>query len=92
MLRLRHLQILQRRVLGLGIDSGDMTEGDRRALLDALADGKIDSPGGSACRIYKGLFTHIKDTVEDIMAKKPDMNAYNGFIKDAILNRLINPQ
>ncbi len=60
--------------------------------IDALADGKIDSPGGSACRIYKGLFTHIKDTVEDIMAKKPDMNAYNGFIKDAILNRLINPQ
>ncbi|CAK7043680.1 MAG: hypothetical protein PEGG_01836 [Paraeggerthella hongkongensis] len=30
------------RVLGLGIDSGDMTEGDRRALLDALADGKVD--------------------------------------------------
>ena len=30
------------RVLGLGIDSGDMTEGDRRALHDALADGKVD--------------------------------------------------
>ena len=59
---------------------------------DALADGKIDSPGGSACRIYKGLFTHIKDTVDTIMSERPDMNRYNGFIKDAVLNRLINPQ
>ena len=30
------------RILGLGIDSCDMTESDRRTLLDVLADGRVD--------------------------------------------------
>ena len=35
---------------------------------------------------------HIKDTITDILENKPDMNQFNGFVRDAILGKLINPQ
>ena len=60
--------------------------------IDALADGDIESPNGVSCRIYKGLMPHIKDTIGDILENKPDMNQFNGFLRDAILGKLINPQ
>lgn len=60
--------------------------------IDALADGDITKQDSLTCRIYKGLLPHIKDVVDDIIETKPDMNQYNGFIKDAILGKLINPQ
>ncbi len=60
--------------------------------VDALVDGDAAAPGGASCRIYKGLFTHIKGFIDDIMERKPDMSGYNGFIKDAVLGKLINPQ
>ena len=60
--------------------------------IDALTDGDATAPGGASCRIYKALFSHIKDFVDDIMATKPDMSGYNGFIKDVVLGKLINPQ
>ena len=59
--------------------------------IDALADGDICSAGGSSCRIYKGLMPHIRDTINDILENKPDMNQFNGFVRDAILGKLINP-
>ncbi len=59
--------------------------------IDALADGDICSPDGSSCRIYKGLMPHIRDTVNDILENKPDMNQFNGFVRDVILSKLINP-
>ena len=60
--------------------------------IDALADGDIGSAGGVSCRIYKGLMPHIRDTITDILENKPDMNQFNGFVRDAILGKLINPQ
>ena len=60
--------------------------------IDALADGDMKSAGGVSCWIYKGLMPHIKDTVTDILENKPDMNQFNGFIRDAILGKLVNPQ
>lgn len=60
--------------------------------IDAMADGDIGSPGGIACSIYKGLMPHIKDTIDDILRNRPDMNRYNGFIRDAIMGKLINPK
>lgn len=60
--------------------------------LDAYYEGNASVPEGASCRIYKGLFTHIKEFVDHIMMTKPDMSQYNGFIKDAVLGRLINPQ
>lgn len=59
--------------------------------VDAFADGDITSSGGVSCRIYKGLMPHIRDTIKDIMDTKPDMSQYNGFVKDAVLGKLINP-
>ena len=60
--------------------------------IDAFADGDIESSGGISCRIYKGLMPHIRDVITDILENKPDMNQYNGFVRDAILGKLINPQ
>ena len=60
--------------------------------IDALADGDIESADGVSCRIYKGLMPHIRDTITDILENKPDMNQFNGFLRDAILGKLINPQ
>ena len=60
--------------------------------VDAWADGDAASSDNASCIIYKGLFTHIKGFIDDIMERKPDMSGYNGFIKDAVLGRLINPQ
>ena len=60
--------------------------------IDALAEGDITSSDFVSCRIYKGLMPHIKDVITDILENKPDMNNYNGYVKDAILGKLINPQ
>ena len=60
--------------------------------IDALAEGDITSSEFVSCRIYKGLMPHIKDVITDILENKPDMNNYNGYVKDAILGKLINPQ
>ena len=60
--------------------------------IDALAEGDMERPDFVSCRIYKGLMPHIRDTVTDILGNKPDMSGYNGFVKDAILGKLINPQ
>ena len=60
--------------------------------IDALADVGITEQESLTCRIYKGLLPHIKDVMEDILENRPDMNQYNGFVKDAVLGKLINPQ
>ncbi len=60
--------------------------------IDARAEGDINSPGGFSCIVYKKLFSHIKSTIDGIMADKPDMMQYNGFVREAILGRLVNPQ
>ncbi len=60
--------------------------------IDAFADGDIENSGGVSCRIYKGLMPHIKDIIDDILQNKPDMNQFNGFVRDAVLGKLINPQ
>ena len=43
------------------------------------------------------LFSNLKSTfptitITDILENKPDMNQFNGFVRDAILGKLINPQ
>ena len=60
--------------------------------IDALAEGKMEDQDFVSCKIYKGLMPHIKDTIDDILENKPDMNQFNGFVRDAVLGKLINPQ
>ena len=60
--------------------------------IDALAEGNMESQDFVSCRIYKGLMPHIKDVITDILENKPDMNQFNGFVRDAVLGKLINPQ
>lgn len=63
------------RVLGLGIDSGDMTEGDRRALLDALADGKVDRARLSGVdKVRLALYPNVPAFLS---------RAFNGFVAHA---------
>ena len=60
--------------------------------IDAFAEGDIESPDFLTCKIYKGVMSHIRDVVNDILETKPDMEDYNGFIKYAVLGKLMNPR
>ncbi|MCQ2084810.1 MAG: radical SAM protein [archaeon] len=59
--------------------------------IDALNQGGIENNGGDSCRIYREIFTHIKDAVSEIINEKKDLTQYNAFIRDAILGKLVNP-
>lgn len=60
--------------------------------IDALCDGDMTARGDISCRYYKEVFTHIKRTLDEIQNTKPDLSQYNGYIRDAIMGKLINPQ
>ena len=59
--------------------------------IDALSEGSMSMNGGTSCRIFKILFTHILNTVNNILKERPDLSSYNKFIREAILGKLINP-
>jgi len=59
--------------------------------VDADCETGIEKNQGPSCRIYKSVFTHIKEEIEKILQEKPDMSQYNIFVRDAILGKLINP-
>ena len=62
-----------------------------RCNIDALTDGNIEENGGFSCVTYKEIYSHIRDTVTDIMDNKRDLSKYNRFIKDGIIGKLTNP-
>ena len=59
--------------------------------IDALIDGNIEENGGFSCVTYKEIYSHIRDTVTDIMDNKRDLSKYNRFVKDGIIGKLTNP-
>ncbi|MGI5964996.1 MAG: radical SAM protein [Candidatus Methanomethylophilaceae archaeon] len=59
--------------------------------MDADCEGDVRDNGGNACRIYKKVFSHIKETMDSIMEEKPDLAQYNRFVRDAVLGKLVNP-
>ena len=59
--------------------------------MDADSEGDVRDNGGNACRIYKKVFSHIKETMDSIMEEKPDLAQYNRFVRDAVLGKLVNP-
>ncbi|MDD2626651.1 MAG: radical SAM protein [Candidatus Methanomethylophilus sp.] len=59
--------------------------------VDACYEGGIEKNGGNACRIYRTVFTHVKETVDGILRDRPDLQQYNSFVQDAVLGKLVNP-
>ena len=59
--------------------------------IDAMADGDVTENGGFSCRVYRKLFPHIRDTIQEILDTKPDMSKYNRFIRDIVVGKLTNP-
>ena len=59
--------------------------------IDAFYEKGIGEKDGDSCRIFREVFTHVKTSIDDIMKTKPDLSAYNGFVRDAVLGRLVNP-
>ncbi|MCQ2069735.1 MAG: radical SAM protein [archaeon] len=59
--------------------------------LDAMCQGGIENNGGDSCRIYREVFTYIKQTIDSIIEEKKDLSKYNAFVRDAVLGKLVNP-
>lgn len=59
--------------------------------IDALAEGGIENNGNMSCIVFREVFTHVKKAVEGIIAEKKDLTAYNSFVRDAVLGKLVNP-
>ena len=59
--------------------------------IDAMAEGGIENNGGDSCRIFRGIFSHVKESVDSIISEKKDLSAYNPFVRDAVLGKLVNP-
>ncbi len=59
--------------------------------IDAECEVGIENNEGPSCRIFKEIFTHVKNVMDSILEDKPDMSRYNMFVRDAILGKLINP-
>ncbi|MDR0791603.1 MAG: radical SAM protein [Methanomassiliicoccaceae archaeon] len=60
--------------------------------IDALSEGSMSDNGGNSCRIFKKVFTHILTAVEDILKERPDLSQYNRFMREIIVEKLINPK
>ena len=59
--------------------------------VDAFYEKGIEENGGDSCRYYKEVFGHVSSEIQRILDEKPDLDRYNPFVKEAILNKLINP-
>ena len=60
--------------------------------MDAHFEGGIENNGGASCIVFKGVFSHILDTIGYIMESKPDLSEYNRFVRDAMISRISNPR
>lgn len=59
--------------------------------IDALCEGDIENNGGDSCRIYKAVFSHVKEVADGIIRDRPDLRNYNKFVRDAAVGKLVNP-
>jgi uncharacterized protein len=51
----------------------------------------MEDNGGDSCRMYRGIFSHVKKCVDEVISEKKDLSAYNPFVRDAVLGKLVNP-
>lgn len=59
--------------------------------MDACYERGLTENGGASCQVYRAVFTHVKETLDRIIAEKQDLRQYNVFVRDAILGKLLNP-
>ena len=59
--------------------------------VDAYYQSGAENPGGDSCRIYKAVFTHVKQEVDAIISEKKDLSAFNPMVREAVLRKLVNP-
>ncbi len=60
--------------------------------VDACYERGLEENGGDSCRAYKEIFAHVVSEIQFILDNKPDMDEYNAFVKEAIVNKLVNPK
>ena len=60
--------------------------------IDACYENGLEENGGASCESYKAIFSHVAGEIQRILDEKPDMDVYNPFVKDAVINKLINPK
>ena len=60
--------------------------------IDAMAENGLEENGGSSCRIFREVFGHVKKCVDSIVEEKKDLTAYNAYVRDAVLGKLVNPE
>jgi uncharacterized protein len=60
--------------------------------IDALSEGNISENGGTSCLMFKKIFSHILATINDIIRERRDLSAYNRFVREAVIGKLVNPK
>lgn len=59
--------------------------------VDAYYQGGAENNGGDSCRIYKAIFSHVKQEVDAVIDEKKDLSKFNPMVRDAVLGKLVNP-
>ena len=60
--------------------------------VDACYENGLEENDGASCRAYRAIFAHVSSEIQKILDEKPDMDVYNPYIKEVIVNKLINPK
>ena len=60
--------------------------------MDAYHEGCLEDNGNDSCRIFREVFTHISQRVQEVLDGQGDMSGLNPFVRDAIVGKLVNPK
>lgn len=60
--------------------------------MDACFECGLENNGGDSCRIFKSVFGHVQDVMDDILETRPDLSKYNKFVRDAVVGKLVKPE
>lgn len=60
--------------------------------MDAYHECGIENNGGDSCRIFREVFAHVAECVQNVLDEKDDISTLNEFVKDAVVGKLVNPR
>ena len=60
--------------------------------MDAYYECGLSENGGDSCRIFREVFTHVSDAVQEVLDGNGDVSGLNPFVRDAIVGKLVNPR
>ena len=60
--------------------------------MDAYYECGLSENGGDSCRIFREVFTHVSDAVQEVLDGSGDVSGLNPFVRDAIVGKLVNPR